>query len=214
MKRTILTLALAVLSAFALSACETNPAKPEPAAAPAPAPKKTLVEMEYELRKLEIEGQNAREERAQKAMIKFASESNSPFAMGFVAGSFAGGQKQAAAEPTQRRSLLDAVNQEAERDLRRAELEERTSWWNRGLQVTDRILGWRMFSKGLDQERYRLDASNSQERYRLDLMRGTQQDAYTFSAESFKAGADATLNGLSAGADATASTPTPTTPTE
>lgn len=199
-RRILIALAIAA-SSLALTACETNPVKPEPAAPPAP--KKSLVEMEYELRKLEIEGQTAREERAQKAAIKFAAESGDKFAQGFVAASLVSGQRQAQAEP-QRRSLLDAVNQEADRDLRRAELEERTSWWNRGLQVTDRVLGFRMFSKGLDQERYRIDASNSQTRYMFDNLRGTQQDAYTFTGSAFTAGSAATLGGVSAGSTAAA----------
>ena len=196
MKRTILKLALVAASAFALAACQTAPTAPEPTAAP---PKKTLVEMEFELRMKEIEAQTDREERAQKAAIKFAAESNSPFAQGFVAATLVSGQKQGTTAEPQRRSLLDSVNQEADRELRRAELAERNSLWNRGLQVTDRVLGFRMFSKGLDQERYRIDQSNSQQRYLFGTLRGTQQDAYGFSSTAYGAGSTATLNGVAAG---------------
>lgn len=196
MKRTLLKLALIAASSFALAACTTAPAKPEPAPAPV-APKKTIVEMEYELRMKEIEAQTAREERAQKAAIKFAAESNSEFAQGFVAATLVSAQKQAAAEP-QRRSLLDAVNQEEERELRRAELAERNSAWNRGLQVVDRAIGFKIFSKGLEQERYRIDQANSQQRYLFGALRGTQQDAYSFSSGAYQAGASATLGGFNA----------------
>lgn len=180
MKRTLLKLALVAASVFALAACETNPSKPEPVAQPAPT-KKTLVEMEYELRMKEIEAQTAREERAQKAAIKFASDSKSEFAQGFVAATLVSGQKIAQSSEPQRRSLLDSVAQGEAIELRKMELADKNSAWNRGLQVFDRLIGYRMFSKGLDQERYRLDSSYGQERFRLGLMRDTQRDAYNFS---------------------------------
>lgn len=178
MKRILLKLALVAASVFALAACETNPSKPEPVAQPVA--KKTLAEMDYELRMKELENQAASEERAQKAAIKFAAESKSEFAQGFVAATLVSGQKTARAEPA-RRSLMDSAMQSEAIELRKMELADKNSLWNRGLQVTDRILGYRMFSKGLDQERYRLDAANGQERFRLGLMRDTQRDAYNFS---------------------------------
>lgn len=199
MKRTIVRLALVAASALALAACQTNPAKPEPAPAQLVV-KKSLVEMEYELRKLEIEGQNAREERAQKALIKFGAESESEFAKGVVAGLLGAGQKQAAApEPSRRNSLLDSVAQADAIELRKLELKERNSWWNRGLQVFDRALGYRTYSKGLSLQRFGMQLNADQDRYRLDAFRGVQQDAYDFSSGAFAAGSGATLNGVAAG---------------
>lgn len=187
MKRTLLKLALVAASVFALAACETNPSKPEPVAQPAPA-KKTLVEMEYELRMKEIDAQTAREERAQKAAIKFASDSKSEFAQGFVAATLVSGQKVAQSSEPQRRSLLDSAAQGEAIELRKMELADKNSWWNRGLQVTDRILGYKFFSKNLDQERYKIDQSNSQQRYIFGTLRGTQQDAYSFSRDILEHG--------------------------
>jgi hypothetical protein len=207
MKRTLSKLFLVAASVLALAACETNPAKPEPVA-PAPAAKKTLVEMEYELRKLEIEGQNAREERSQIALIKFAADADNDFAKGVGAGLLGGGQKQASAPEPSRRSMLDSVTQAEAIELRKLELQDKNSWWNRGLQVTDRVLGFKMFSKGLDQERYRIDQSNSQQRYLFGTLRGTQQDAYGFSTTVLEHGPYVLPAGATA-APAAPSTPAP-----
>lgn len=179
MKRLFLKLALVAVSAFALAACQTAPAKPEPA--PAPVVKKTVAEMEYEIRMKEIEARSKIEERSQMTLIKFAAESNNDFAKGIVAGLLgAGGQKQAVPEPS-RRSLLDSVAQADAIELRKMELEDKNSWWNRGLQVFDRALGYRQFSKGLGFRRFEIEQANGMERYRLDTIRGTQRDAYDFS---------------------------------
>lgn len=199
MKRTIVRLALVAASALALAACQTNPAKPEPAPAPAVV-KKSLVEMEYELRKLEIEGQNAREERSQKALIKFGAESESEFARGVVAGLLGAGQKQAAApEPSRRNSLLDSVAQADAIELRKLELQDKNSWWNRSLQLYDRVENLVMFNQGLKFKRFEIGASNGQQRYLFDTLRGTQQDGYGFSSGAYTQGSAATLQGVAAG---------------
>jgi hypothetical protein len=201
MKRTLITIALAALAAIGLSACQTNPAKPaaEQPVAVAPAPTKTLVEMQYELDKAAMELENLRT----MALIKFGAESGSDFAKGIVAGMINGGGGSQAAPAAQRPAFVQIAQQQqqhaAEVDLRRAELAERNSLWNRGLQVTDRVLGFKMFSKGLDQERYRIDASNGQQRYLFDTLRGTQQDGYGFSNGAYSQGSTATLNGVAAG---------------
>lgn len=168
-----------------MPAADQKPAAepPPPPLLPAQAKPVSLVEMQFELDKKAMELETAKT----MALIKFADQSGSDFAKGLVAGMINGGsgQGQAGAAPSpQRPSFAQLGAQQAahaaEIELRKAELEERTSWWNKGLQVTDRVLGFQMFSKGLDQERYRLDASNSQQRYMWDTMRTTQQDAYSF----------------------------------
>lgn len=206
MKRTLLKLSLLALSAFALAACETNPSKPEPMAAKtvpvAPAPTKTLVEMQYELDKAAMELETTKT----MALIKFADQSGSDYAKGLVSGIINGGGAQAPAAAA-RPSFVQVAQQQqqhaAEVDLRHAELAERNSWWNRGLQVTDRVLGFKMFGKNLDQERYRIDASNSQQRFLFNTVRGTQQDAYGFSGTVLEHGPYV----LPAGATPAATTP-------
>lgn len=212
MKRTIVRLALVAVSALALAACQTAPASQAPAPAPAVV-KKSLVEMEYELRKLEIEGQTAREERAQKALIKFGAESESEFAKGVVAGLLGAGQKQAAAPEPSRRSLLDSVAQADAIELRKLELQDKNSWWNKGLQIFDRAMGYRTYSKGLSLQRFGMQLNADQDRYRLDAFRGAQQDAYDFSSGAFGAGSAATLQGVAAGRTP-APASTETTPAE
>jgi len=179
-------LALVALTTLALSACETNPAKPQPAAAvppllPAQAAPVSLVEMQHQLDLKAMDLENTRT----MALIKFADQSGSDFAKGLVSGML--GKSGAASPPAtaQRASFAQMAMQQqaqaADIDIRKAELAERTSWFNKGLQVTDRVLGYRMFGKNLEHQRYSLDASNSQQRYLFDSLRGTQQDAYGFS---------------------------------
>lgn len=194
MNRTIAKLILVAASALALAACEANPVKPEPPAPP-PAPKKTLVEMEYELRKLEIEGQNAREERTQKALIKFGADSDNDFAKGVVAGLLAGRQPAAPAEAP-RRSLMDSQVQADAIELKKLEIEYQNSWFNRGLKVVDRALGFQVFKKNLGFQQWQIEQTNSQNRYTLDTVRGAQ-------ADGFAAGSGATLGGVSAGHNTT-----------
>jgi len=208
MKRTLLKLSLLALSAFALAACETNPSKPEPVAAKpvpvAPAPTKTLVEMQYELDKAAMELETTKT----MALIKFADQSGSDYAKGLVSGIINGGGSGAQAPTAAARPSFVQVAQQqqqhaAEVDLRRDELAERNSWFNKGLQVTDRVLGFKMFGKNLDQERYRIDQSNSQQRFLFGTLRGTQQDAYGFSGTVLEHGPYV----LPAGATPAATTP-------
>jgi hypothetical protein len=182
MKTLLMKLALIAASTLALAACNTAPRQPDPAPAQPPAAKKTVVEMEYEIRMKEIEARSKLDERSQLTLIKFAAESNNDFAKGMVAGMLgSGGPKQAATPEPSRRGLLDSVAQADAIELRKMELEERNSWWNRGLQVFDRALGYRQFSKGLGFRRFEIEQSNGMERYRFDTIRGTQRDAYDFS---------------------------------
>ena len=198
-------IALVALSTLALAACVTNPAKPEPAkpVAAAPAPAKSLVEMQYELDKaaMELETTNT------MALIKFADESKSDYAKGLVSGLINGGAGAQAPAAAPRQSFVQVAQQQrrqaAEIELRTKELEERNSLWNKGLQVFDRAVGYRMFSKGLDFQKYQLDQSNSQQRYTLDTVRGTQQDAYGFSGTVLEHGPYV----LPAGATPAAATP-------
>jgi hypothetical protein len=197
-------LALVALTTLALSACETNPAKPQPAAAvppllPAQAAPVSLVEMQHQLDLKAMDLENTKT----MALIKFADQSGSDFAKGLVSGML--GKSGAASPPAtaQRASFAQMAMQQqaqaADIEIRKAELAERKSFWNKGLQVFDRAVGYRMFSKGLEHQRYSLDASNSQQRYLFDNLRGTQQDAYYFSQSAYSLGADATLGGVAAG---------------
>jgi hypothetical protein len=193
MKRLFLKLAIVAASAFALAACTTAPAKPEPA--PQPVTKKTLAEMEYELRMKEIDAQTAREERSQKALIKFAAESDNDFAKGVVAGLLGARQGGAPAEAP-RRSLMDSQAQADAIELKKLEIADRNSGWNRFFQVYDRAERLVLFSQGLKFRKFEINTANSQERYRLDTVRGAQ-------ADGFAAGSGATLGGVSAGASTT-----------
>ena len=194
MKRTFLKLALIAASAFALAACTTAPAKPEPAPAPV-AQKKTLAEMEYEIRMKEIDAQAAREERTQKALIKFAADSDNDFAKGVVAG-LLGGRQSAAPAEAPRRSLLDSQVQADSIELRKLEIADRNSGWNRFLQAYDRVERAVFFTQGLKFRKFEINTANDQERYRLDAVRGAQ-------ADGFAAGSGATLGGVNAGAGTT-----------
>lgn len=190
MKR-LLTLAAIGLS-IALAGCNATAPKTadqaaaEPPLATAAQQPKSLIEMEFELRKAEIELQTTQT----MAMIKFAAESNSPFAMGMVAGLY-GGKAQAgqggAPAAGGGGSFMQAVMQDrrhqSEIELRKAELAERGSLWNKGLQVFDRVLGYRQFSKGLDLQWHRMDLDAQQETYRLDTYYRTQQAGYDFAGK-------------------------------
>lgn len=190
MKRTLLKLALIAASAFALVACTTAPAKPEPAPAPA-VQKKSLAEMEYDIRMAEIKAKSDQDERTQKALIKFAADSDNDFAKGVVAG-LLGARQSAAPAEAPRRSLLDSQAQADAIELRKLELADRNSLWNRGLQLYDRAERLVMFSQGLKFRKFEINSANSQERYRLDTVRGAQ-------ADGFAAGSDATISGVTAG---------------
>lgn len=192
MIKRLITLAAVGLS-IALAGCNATAPKTadqaaaEPPLATAAQQPKSLIEMEFELRKAEIELQTTQT----MAMIKFAAESNSPFAMGMVAGLY-GGKAQAGlgGAPVAGAgggSFMQAVMQDrrhqSEIELRKAELAERGSLWNKGLQVFDRVLGYRQFSKGLDLQWHRMNLDAQQETYRLDTYYRTQQAGYDFAGK-------------------------------
>lgn len=194
MKRTLGKLILVALSAFALAACQTAPAKPEPA----PVVQKSTTDLLLEIRKAEL--QLEREE--QMAWIKFAAESKSDLAKGFVMGRSAGKGATAAASSTTQ-TVLALKTQAADHELRKAEQAERNSAFNKGLQLFDRGAQLFMFSKGLSFQKWQIDQSNSQNRYTLDTVRGAQRDGFTAGGSAtlggFGAGTSATLGGLAAG---------------
>jgi hypothetical protein len=184
--KTLLKLFAAALAALALAACQTAPAQP---AAAAPVVQKTTTDLLLEIRKAELE----LERTEQMAWLKFATESGSDLVKGFVMGRSGGKAAPAASNTAQ--TILQAQAQADATALRREELAERNSLWNRGLQLFDRAVPVFMFSKGLSFQRYQLDATNSQNRYTLDTVRGAQRDGFTL-------GSGATLGGVSAGAAA------------
>lgn len=183
----VIGLAIALAGCNATAPKAADQAAAEPPLVTAAQQPKSLIEMEFELRKAELELQNTQT----MAMIKFAAESNSPFAMGMVAGLY-GGKAQAGlgGAPVAGAgggSFMQAVMQDrrhqAEIELRKAELAERGSLWNKGLQVFDRVLGYRQFSKGLDLQWHRMDLDAQQETYRLDTYYRTQQAGYDFAGK-------------------------------
>lgn len=201
--RLIITLALAALAAIGLSACQIAPTKPEPA----PVVQKSTTDLLLEIRKAELE----LDRTEQMVWLKFATESGSDLVKGFVMGR--SGSKAAPASSTTQ-TILQAQAQADDTALRREQLSDKNSAWNRGLQLFDRGAQLFMFSKGLSFQRYQLDATNTQNRYTLDTVRGAQSDG-------FSAGSGATLGGVSAGHSTTlsgfnaarqpAATPTETT---
>jgi hypothetical protein len=208
MRRTVLTLTLAA-AALALAACSTAPAvAPTPVATPAPAP--TLAEQLLEIRKAELE----LERTEQMAWLKFAAESGSDIVKGFVMGR--GAAKPAAASSSTAQTVIAAQAQQDATALRREELAEGRSWWNRGLQIVDRVTPLWMFSKQQSFARYQLDQANTQNRYTLDTLRGAQLDGFRLGGQTtlggVSAGSSATLGGLSAGAAAAAAGAAPFAP--
>jgi hypothetical protein len=220
MKKSLIRMALVAVAGLALAACTSAPtAKTEaapaiPTAAPAAPPAKSLVEMEFELRKLEIEAESKREMARLMALTKFAAESGSDFAKGVVSGLL--GQNKPIAEPS-RQSLLQA-QAEAERrasqerreaaqlELAKAQLDSQNSWWNRGLQIWDRGVDLAKFKMGLGWQKTQTVLANEQSRYTLDTVRGASVDGFTLGSGAalggVNAGSGATLGGVSAGASA------------
>jgi hypothetical protein len=196
MKRLALILSLA-LAALGLAGCASAPA-----AAPAPVVQKTTTDLLLEIRKAELE----LERTEQMAWLKFATESGSDLVKGFVMGRSGGKAAPAASNTAQ--TILQAQAQADATALRREELAERNSAWNKGLQLFERAVPVFMFSKGLSFQRYQLDATNSQNRYTLDTVRGAQRDGFTLGSGAalggVSAGSGATLGGVSAGARAVA----------
>ncbi len=181
----VIGLAIALAGCNATAPKAADQAAAEPPLVTAAQQPKSLIEMEFELRKAELELQNTQT----MAMIKFAAESNSPFAMGMVAGLY-GGKAQAAqatAPAAGGGSFMQAVMQDrrhqSEIELRKAELAERGSLWNKGLQVFDRLIGYRQFSKGIDLQRHSMDLDAYQDTYRLDTYYRTQQAGYDFAGK-------------------------------
>lgn len=221
MKQSLIRLALAAVAGLALAACADTPAaKPEAApatatsAAPAAPPAKSLVEMEFELRKLEIDAESKREMARLMALTKFAAESGSDFAKGVVSGLL--GQNKPIAEPS-RQSLLQAQaeaerrasqerREKAQLELAKAQIDSQNSWWNRGLQVYDRTVDLAKFKLGLGWQKTQMVMSNEQTRYTLDTVRGAQSDGFSLGSGAalggVSAGSGAALGGVSAGASA------------
>lgn len=200
MKHLFHKLALLVVMALALSACSTSPAKPEPA----PAVTKTTTDLMLEVRKAELELERV----DLMARLKFAVESGSEFVKGYVMG-----QAKAAPAGSTAHTILQAQAQADEVALRREEMAERNSGWNKGLQLFDRVVPVVMFSKGLSFKKWQIEQTNSQNRYTLDTVRGAQ-------ADGFAAGSGATLGGVTAGHNTTLSgfaaarQPAPTAPAD
>lgn len=171
--RLIITLALAAFAAFGLSACTTTPA----AAAPPPVVAKTTVDLMLEVRSKELD----LERTNQMAWLKFAADSGSDMVKGFIMGKASGGSAgPGASSATQ--SIMQAQAQADNTALRREELAAQNDWFNRGLQVLDRVERYASFSKGLSFQKYQIRESNAQSRYTTDALRGTQQDGYSFNS--------------------------------
>lgn len=189
MKRTLGKLILVALSALALAACQTAPAKPEPASVIA----KSTTDLLLEIRKAELE----LERTEQMAWLKYAAESKSDMVKGFVMGRSAGSATRTAPSGgSATQTILQAQTQADETALRREQLADKNSAWNKGLQLFDRGVQLFMFSKGLSFQKWQIDQTNSQNRYTLDTVRGAQRDG-------FASGSGATLGGVSAGSGAT-----------
>lgn len=185
MKRTLMMLATAAMSLL-LAACETNPtvkaeSQVPPVATAAQMPK-TLVEMEFELEKARLQHETTQT----MALIKFASESDSDFAKGMVAGMM-GGAKAPAAGQRQGGGFLQAAMAQKQHEvavaLKREEIAAQNSFWNRGLQVFDRVIGYRQFRVGADLQRFGMQLNADQERYRLDNLYQVQQGSYDFAGK-------------------------------
>lgn len=184
MKRLFSTLILIAASALVLSACTTSPAKPEPA----PAVTKTTTDLMLEVRKAELE----LERIDLMARLKFAVESGSEFVKGYVMGQAGSSAKAAPSGGSTSQMVLQAQAQADAVALRREEMAERNSGFNKSLQVLDRVVPVYMFSQGLKFQKWQIGETNSQNRYTLNTVRGAQ-------ADGFAAGSGATLNGVTAG---------------
>lgn len=185
MKRTLMLLAAAAMSLL-LAACETNPtvkaeSQVPPVATAAQMPK-TLVEMEFELEKKRLEHETVQT----MALIKFASESDSDFAKGMVAG-IVGGAKAPGAGQRQGGGFLQAAMAQKQHEsavaLKREEIAAQNSLWNRGLQVFDRVIGYRQYRSDVDLKRFGMRLNADQERYRMDSLYRVQQGSYDFAGK-------------------------------
>lgn len=198
MKHLFHKLALLAVMAVALSACSTAPAKPEPA----PVVTKTTTDLMLEVRKAELE----LERTELMARLKFAVESDSEFVKGYIMGQANTAKVAPSSSTTQ--TILQAQAQADEVALRREEMAERNSGWNKGLQLFDRVVPVVMFSKGLSFQKWQIEQTNSQNRYTLDTVRGAQADGFAAGSGATLGGVNAghstTLGGISAGANAAA----------
>lgn len=185
MKRTLMMLAAAATSLL-MAACETNPtvkaeSQVPPVATAAQMPK-TLVEMEFELEKALLEHETVQT----MALIKFASDSDSDFAKGMVAG-IVGGAKAPGAGRRQGGGFLQAAMAQKQHEsavaLKREEIAAQNSLWNRGLQVFDRVIGYRQYRADVDLKRFGMQLNADQERYRLDNLYRVQQGSYDFAGK-------------------------------
>lgn len=182
-RRPLMGLFLAFV-AIALAGCNASLPKTEAAATPplmpAQAAPKSLVEMQHEADLKAMELENARV----TALIRFADESKSDFAKGLVSGMLGGGQPGAGLKAPQRSSFADlALRQQqhaAEVEIRRAELAERSSWWNRGLQLFDRMVPVVDLTQNYRLRKRQMDINADQYKYTLDAFGSTQRDAYDF----------------------------------
>lgn len=184
MKR-FFSLVFVLAAAFFLAGCESNPVIPEAKAAtpvmPTGQPAKSALEMEYEIRKMELELETTRE----MAMIKFAAESKSEFARGMATGMMA--KRQDAQTSPRRSNVVEAALAEKRQsdavEIRKMEIAAQNSTFNKAMRVVEVGKDLLTFKWGIN---YRLDdkrLNNEQERYRLDNYRGLQQDAYNFSSQ-------------------------------
>lgn len=173
MKRTLVKLCLLAASALALTACVTNPAKPETPAVPVV--QKSTTDLMLEIRKAELE----LERTEQMAWLKFAVESDSDMVKGFVMGR-SGAGKGGAGGGSIAQAVLQAQAQADATALRREELADKRSWWNRGLQLFDRAVPVLGMVQGHRLQKRQMDISADQYRYTLDAIGGAQQGAYDF----------------------------------
>ncbi|MDP3324244.1 MAG: hypothetical protein Q8S71_11945 [Hydrogenophaga sp.] len=174
--RLIATLALAAAAAFGLTACESNPAKPEPAA---PVVAKTTVDLLLEVRSKELD----LERTNQMAWLKFAAESDSEMVKGFVMGK-SSGASAGASSTTQ--SIMQAQAQADETALRREQMAAENSLENKAFRWVGLGLDFARFRRGMSFQKFQVRENNAQQRYTLDTVANTslisQQAGYDFNS--------------------------------
>lgn len=176
MKRTLVKLIIVAASALALAACETVPSKADPT--PAPVVQKSTTDLMLEIRKAELEIERIE----QMAWLKFAVESGNDMVKGFVMGR-SGQGKAAAPGGSTSQLILSAQAQADATALRREELAEQRSWWNRGLQIFDRFVPVLGMTQDYRLRKRQMDISADQYRYTLDAFGDTQREAYRFGSQ-------------------------------
>lgn len=176
MKRTLVNLIIVAVSALALTACETVPSKAEQT--PAPVVQKSTTDLMLEIRKAELEIERIE----QMAWLKFAVESGNDMVKGFVMGR-SGQGKAAAPGGSTSQLILSAKAQADATALRREELAEQRSWWNRGLQIFDRFVPVLNMTQDYRLRKRQMDISADQYKYTLDAFGDTQREAYRFGSQ-------------------------------